>query len=91
MALSGSSTMLLYKLSLAFSSQNIENKMSDNANSDTNDCIVFDIDPSLLVDYDKIVIGDRIGKGSYSLVFKGWLVPLLLLLFFEITNIYIET
>ncbi|CAL5188000.1 unnamed protein product [Lathyrus oleraceus] len=72
MALSGSSTMLLYKLSLAFSSQNVENMISDNADSDTNDGIVFDIDPSLLVDYDKIVIGDRIGKGSYSLVFKGW-------------------
>ncbi|KAL5099400.1 hypothetical protein RYX36_003727 [Vicia faba] len=72
MALSLSSTMLLYKLSLAFSSQNVENGTSDNEGSDTGDDIVFDIDPSLLVDCEKILIGGMIGKGSYSLVFKGW-------------------
>ncbi|XP_058775737.1 serine/threonine/tyrosine-protein kinase HT1-like [Vicia villosa] len=72
MAQTVSKEMLLFKLSLACSSQNVENRTSDNEGSDTDDGIVFDIDPSLLVDCDKILIGDMIGKGSHSLVYKGW-------------------
>lgn len=77
MAQTVSKEMLLFKLSLACSSQNVENRTSDNEGSDIDDGIVFDIDPSLLVDCDKIFIGDMIGKGSHSLVYKGWLVPII--------------
>ncbi|XP_061342315.1 serine/threonine/tyrosine-protein kinase HT1-like [Gastrolobium bilobum] len=44
----------------------------DNVAADFDDGFVFDIDPSLLVDHDKLTIGDMIGEGSHSIVYKGW-------------------
>jgi hypothetical protein len=67
-----SDTMLLFELSLACSSQDIENRTS----VDIDDGFVFDIDPSLLVDNDKLVIDDLIGEGAFSSVYKGWFVPI---------------
>ncbi|KAK2372849.1 hypothetical protein P8452_46070 [Trifolium repens] len=63
-----SDTMLLFELSLACSSQDVENRTS----VDIDDGFVFDIDPSLLVDNDKLVIDDLIGEGAFSSVYKGW-------------------
>ncbi|KAK2426687.1 Protein kinase superfamily protein [Trifolium repens] len=63
-----SDTMLLFELSLACSSQDIENMTS----VDIDDGFVFDIDPSLLVDNEKLVIDDLIGEGAFSSVYKGW-------------------
>ncbi|WJX60917.1 hypothetical protein P8452_46070 [Trifolium repens] len=60
--------MLLFELSLACSSQDVENRTS----VDIDDGFVFDIDPSLLVDNDKLVIDDLIGEGAFSSVYKGW-------------------
>ncbi|WJX55525.1 hypothetical protein P8452_41290 [Trifolium repens] len=63
-----SDTTLLFELSLACSSQDIENRTS----VDIDDGFVFDIDPSLLMDNDKLVIDDLIGEGAFSSVYKGW-------------------
>lgn len=62
-------TMLLYQMSLAYSSKNVENRSSDSIVSDG---FVFDIDPSLLMDSDKLVIDEIIGEGSDSIVYRGW-------------------
>lgn len=56
-------SMLLFQLSL------------DNS-SELDDGFVFDIHPSLLVDCRKLIIGEKIGEGGYSSVYKGWLVPI---------------
>jgi len=55
--------MLLFQFSL------------DNA-SEFDDDFVFDIHPSLLVDCRKLIIGEKIGEGGYSSVYKGWSVPI---------------
>ncbi|KAI5439005.1 hypothetical protein KIW84_024659, partial [Lathyrus oleraceus] len=62
-------TMLLYQMSLAYSSKNVENRSSDSIVSDG---FVFDIDPNLLMDSDKLVIDEIIGEGSDSIVYRGW-------------------
>jgi hypothetical protein len=67
-----SDTMLLFELSLACSSQDIENMTS----VDIDDGFVFDIDPSLLVDNEKLVIDDLIGEGAFSSVYKVLFVPI---------------
>ncbi|KAK7252896.1 hypothetical protein RIF29_37157 [Crotalaria pallida] len=58
----------LFQLSLAWSSLHSAN--SANA-ADFDDGFVFDIDPSLLVDNDKLTIGEIIGEGSNSIVYEG--------------------
>ncbi|KAL5099399.1 hypothetical protein RYX36_003726 [Vicia faba] len=55
-------------MSLACSSKNVENRSSDSIVSD----FVFDIDPSLLLDSDKLFIDEIIGEGSDSIVYRGW-------------------
>jgi len=54
-------TVLLFQFSL------------DNS-SEIDDGFVFDIHPSLLVDCRKLIIGEKIGEGGYSFVYKGWSV-----------------
>lgn len=66
---SDTNTMLLYQMSLAYSSKNVENRSSDSIVSDG---FVFDIDPNLLMDSDKLVIDEIIGEGSDSIVYRGW-------------------
>lgn len=63
------STQLLFHLSLAYSSVNMQSEDND---VDFDDGFVFDIDPSLLVDLHKLTFGEMIGEGAYSTVYKGW-------------------
>ncbi|KAJ1415287.1 Serine-threonine/tyrosine-protein kinase, catalytic domain [Sesbania bispinosa] len=60
---------LLFHLSLANGSSSEEPRLSDRV---FDDGFVFDIDRSLLLDPRKLIIGDVIGEGAYSIVHTGW-------------------
>lgn len=70
--LSVSDSKLLFHLSLACSSKNTGLRASNADAAEFDDGFVFDIDPSLLVERDKLTIGHMIGEGSYSIVYEGW-------------------
>ncbi|TKY55799.1 Serine/threonine-protein kinase HT1 [Spatholobus suberectus] len=71
-SLSDPEFVLRLSLSLAGSSENTGLGANDDGATKVEDAFVFDIDPSLLVDSGKLIIGEQIGEGSHSIVYKGW-------------------
>lgn len=71
--LSDSELILHLSKSLGCATENILQRASDDEAADqVKDDFVFDIDPRLLVDCDKLIVGELVGEGPYSSVYKGW-------------------
>lgn len=73
-SLSDPNLILRLSLSMGGSIENTRFGASDDDATKVEDDFVFDIDPSLLVDSRKLLIGELITEHSHSIVYHGWWV-----------------
>ncbi|KAG4941367.1 Serine/threonine-protein kinase HT1 [Glycine soja] len=71
-SLSDPNLILRLSLSMGGSIENTRFGASDDDATKVEDDFVFDIDPSLLVDSRKLLIGELITEHSHSIVYHGW-------------------